>query len=273
MQIDWFTLTAQIINFLILLFLLNRFLFKPVMGIMQKREQNIAERIERAEQKEREAEEEAERYRQKQEDFKKRRDDEILAAEEEAKEIKQQAVREAKEEARKLREQWEEALQRDKEEFLSRLRGEVGQEVCDTSKAVLAELANEEMERRIVDTFLQRFSDMDDEELGKIKSDSEKTDQKVVIVTAFGIAKEQKQQLEKKIKKALANSNVQFRTDGELICGIEMRTGGHLLRWSIEGYLDELKERFGEKLTAASPDRDPENESETNSPEGKQQNE
>ena len=42
MQIDWFTTGAQIINFLILIWLLKKFLYRPVINAMEAREQNLA---------------------------------------------------------------------------------------------------------------------------------------------------------------------------------------------------------------------------------------
>jgi F-type H+-transporting ATPase subunit b len=52
MQIDWLTVIAQIVNFLILVWLLKRFLYHPVITAMDRREQRIAERLQLAEQRE-----------------------------------------------------------------------------------------------------------------------------------------------------------------------------------------------------------------------------
>ncbi len=49
MQIDWLTVIAQIVNFLILVWLLKRFLYQPVINAMDQREQRIAERLQKAE--------------------------------------------------------------------------------------------------------------------------------------------------------------------------------------------------------------------------------
>ena len=49
MLIDWFTVVAQLINFLVLVWLLQRFLFKPVKAIVAKRkEERGATREEKA---------------------------------------------------------------------------------------------------------------------------------------------------------------------------------------------------------------------------------
>ncbi len=45
MLIDWFTVVAQAINFLILVWLLQRFLFKPILGAIDEREKGIAAQL------------------------------------------------------------------------------------------------------------------------------------------------------------------------------------------------------------------------------------
>ena len=42
MAIDWFTIGAQILNFLVLVWLLKRFLYQPVLDAIDKREKRIA---------------------------------------------------------------------------------------------------------------------------------------------------------------------------------------------------------------------------------------
>ena len=60
MNIDWFTLSAQIVNFLILLVLLRKFLYGPLRNVMQKREEKVTSRLEEARRKLDEAEEQRE---------------------------------------------------------------------------------------------------------------------------------------------------------------------------------------------------------------------
>ena len=42
MLIDWFTVGAQVLNFLILIWLLKRFLYKPILHAIDEREERIA---------------------------------------------------------------------------------------------------------------------------------------------------------------------------------------------------------------------------------------
>ena len=63
MELDWVTVSAQVVNFLVLIGLLKRFLYGPIVDAMDRRERHIAERLDEAMAREREAEGEARRHR------------------------------------------------------------------------------------------------------------------------------------------------------------------------------------------------------------------
>lgn len=48
-DIEWQLLVAQIINFLVIFYLLKRFLYKPIFGVLKKRKETIKEGLEKAE--------------------------------------------------------------------------------------------------------------------------------------------------------------------------------------------------------------------------------
>ena len=56
MNIDIFTLTAQIVNFLVLIFILNKLLYKPLIKMMKDRREYIKNSIDNADNKLQEAE-------------------------------------------------------------------------------------------------------------------------------------------------------------------------------------------------------------------------
>ena len=56
MQIDWWTLGLQAVNFLVLVWLLQRFLYKPVMRLIERRRQNVEKAFAEAEDARRKAE-------------------------------------------------------------------------------------------------------------------------------------------------------------------------------------------------------------------------
>ena len=72
MIIDWYTIMFQIVNFLILVFLLRYFLYGPIIRAMDEREQTIMQREEKAAAQKLEAENETRSYHQKSEKLQQR---------------------------------------------------------------------------------------------------------------------------------------------------------------------------------------------------------
>ncbi|MEO6949003.1 MAG: hypothetical protein ABI123_05190, partial [Ginsengibacter sp.] len=69
MKIDWFTVIAQVINFLILVWLLKKFLYKPILNAINEREKKIRDQLKDADDKKAAAQKEKDDFKKKNEDF------------------------------------------------------------------------------------------------------------------------------------------------------------------------------------------------------------
>ena len=73
MLIDWFTVIAQVINFLILVWLLKRFLYRPILNAIDAREKRIAAEIADTSPNNADAMKQREEFQHKNEEFDKQR--------------------------------------------------------------------------------------------------------------------------------------------------------------------------------------------------------
>jgi F-type H+-transporting ATPase subunit b len=103
--IDWFTVIAQIVNFLILVWLLKRFLYQPILRALDAREKRIAAELAAADEKKREAEKERDEFRQKNDEFEQQRSVLLHTASEEAHAERQRLIAAARTDADDLRAQ------------------------------------------------------------------------------------------------------------------------------------------------------------------------
>jgi F-type H+-transporting ATPase subunit b len=247
--IDWFTVLAQIINFLILVFLLHRFLYNPIMNAMARREKRIADDLETAERKRREAREEIESYRQKRADLDEQRQGLLRQAEKDADERRRDLLQKARAETDEIRTRWQRAIEQEKESFLADLRRRVGEETYRVIRSALADMANVALEERIVTVFLERLGDLpesDQQALAAETADSWK------INTAFDLAHESREEIHQVVTKALGhNGRLTFKTQPDLIAGIELVAAGHKVAWSLDSYLNSLEETLSDLLTQA----------------------
>lgn len=244
MQIDWFTFSAQIINFLILVWLLKRFLYRPIIKAMEQRERKINERLQEAEQKIQTAQQEAQSYRQKQQELEEERSTIFSQAKVDAENQRQVLLQKAREEVDATALKWEEALRREQESFLRELKAGATQQINATLRRTLADLANSNLEQQIIEIFLERLQNLDAEERVKIAASVQSNHHpgQILVHSAFEISEASRQRLIEVLKEQFGNNiNLRFETVPDLVCGIELTTLGSKVSWSMENYLTTLE--------------------------------
>ncbi len=245
MLIDWFTIIAQIINFLILLFLLKRFLYGPIIAAMDAREQRVVSRLEEAHAQQEAAEQQAAAYRQKQHELEQQRTSLLHDAEELAHQRRQELLAAARTEADQLTSGWRTALEQSKTSFLHGLRQRTGEQVMAVARRVLRELANADLEQHIVTVFLQRLRQLDHETCETIEQAFDQAQQTGTIHSAFDLTHDQRRQITEEIREQFSEDvDLSFETTSELIAGLALTVGGHEIAWNVQSYLETLEEEI-----------------------------
>jgi len=247
--IDWFTVVAQIINFLILVALLKHFLYGRIINAMDQREQRIASRLEEADQRRKEAQEEAESYRKKSQELDDRRDELLHQTKKEAEQQRKEMTEKARREVDQLRERWQKAVEQEKDSFLRDLRKRASDHIYTVVRRVLKDLAGEDLERRVVGSFVRRLSDLEKQEQEKIGESARKADGAVQIHSPFDVATADRQRLTKAVHKYIDDAvEVEYITTSDMILGVELRSHGHKVAWSVEEYLLSLESHVSRLL-------------------------
>lgn len=243
MQIDWFTLVAQIVNFLILLYLLKRFLYGPILAAVEQRQRSIEQGMHEAEEIRRQAQEELDEHRREQEAFAQRRDEMLKEAHAEAQQRRREMERQIREDVAEARRRWEEAIEREKREYLVDLRERVGHRVFATARRALADLADEDLEGRIVKAFLERLQD---DEAGDRAAAELAAVPAVRVCSSFDLDARLARRVVEAVRLVAGNPEleVEMKTDPSVICGIELRAPGLRMGWSVHDHLESLEELF-----------------------------
>src|SRR5579871_4525076 len=113
MLIDWFTVGAQALNFLILVWLMKRFLYKPILRAIDEREKRIAAELADADAKKAEAQKERDEFQQKNAEFDQQRATLLSKVTDEANAERQRLLEDARQAADALSAKRREALRRD----------------------------------------------------------------------------------------------------------------------------------------------------------------
>lgn len=253
MQIDWITVAAQIVNFLVLVWLLQRLLYRPVTRAMQQRAAAIREQFDEAARRESEAQAEADRLRAAQQELDAQRAEMLAAAQDEAHELRQQLEAEARDAVADRRATWEDQLSREQVAFLSELRREAAGHVARLSRRVLRDLASASLEQAMAETFLSRLQSLEGRALEDLRAAARGEGGSITVLSAFDLSNDLRERLSVAIRdKVDGDAQVDFETDPEIICGIRLKVRGHTLQWSIDAYLDDLEEEMAGMLERSS---------------------
>ncbi|MBW1988627.1 MAG: F0F1 ATP synthase subunit B [Deltaproteobacteria bacterium] len=241
MLIDWFTVAAQIVNFLILVALLKHFLYNRIVAAMDKRKQSIAGRMEEAEKKKKEAEEEKRKFERKNRELEQAKESLIAQARQEAEQEKRKLLKNAKKEVDQKRERWTQSLQNEQQNFLASLTDLARSMVPDMARAVIADLADKQLEQQAVERFAAQLENLDAERRDAFARAAAADENQVVAKTAFDLSEESKDRLKKAVADHLAReAEVEFETIPSLVLGIELSARGQKIAWSATDYLGEL---------------------------------
>jgi len=255
MIIDWYTILFQIINFLILVFLLRYFLYGPIVKAMDERERKIVEREEEAETKRKEAEKAENNYRQKSQEFEEEKEELMDEARSSAEEEKADLLSKARSEVSETRRRWEEAFEREKESFTGELRRRIGRQACSVARRCLEELADARLEELTWNIFTGKLDDLPDNDRQNLLKGLEENDYKLNLQSAFETPEEKLQELESKLDKVLPETEKQLslfaKIDSELICGLELVAGGYRISWSVDSYLGDIESEILKELDQA----------------------
>jgi F-type H+-transporting ATPase subunit b len=254
MLIDWFTVAAQVINFLVLVWLLKRFLYTPVLNAIDEREKRIASQLQEAEKKKADALKEEADFKKKNDEFEQHRVALLADASNSAKAEREKLMELVRKDAEGLRAKSQKANETEVETLKITVGTLVQKEVFSIARKTLSELAGVNLEERMAEVFLHRLDDLNDEQREKLKEGVSASQKPMVVRSTFNLSDQQKAAIGYAINKLIGESvNTTFETKPDLICGIELVANGQKIAWSIADYLTDLTASF-EKFTTPKPD-------------------
>ncbi len=251
MLLDWFTVVAQIVNFAILVYLLKRFLYRPILTTMDERRDRIRSQWEKAQQERDAAENEAAAYREKQRRLDDRRRRTLAEVQKEADRQRQKLLQQAREEVDRSRYKWHESLRRERRYFINRLRQQAAQQTYTIARRVLQDIADTSLEDRTVKLFLDRLDNLDNSERQQLVESMQRSPVPVAIRSSFELSEDDGQKIldrlqawvpdielmrEQEIEELSPEEEderrileVDFAIAPETICGVEIRANGYEL--------------------------------------------
>jgi F-type H+-transporting ATPase subunit b len=261
MLIDWFTVGAQALNFLILVWLLRRFLYKPILNAIDAREKKIAAELADAAAKKAEAKKERDDFQHKNDEFDQQRAALLSKATGEAKAERERLLDEARQAADALSAKRGETLRNDAQHLNQAISRRTQEEVFAITRKTLADLATASLEERTADVFLRRLQALDAKTKASLGETLKTASDPAVVRSAFDLPAEQQAAIQKALNETFsAEIKLQFETAPDLVSGIELTANGQKLAWSIADYLTGLENGVEQLLKAKDQPKLPTNE-------------
>jgi F-type H+-transporting ATPase subunit b len=239
MLIDWFTVAAQIVNFLVLVGLLKHFLYGPLVEAMDAREKRISAGLAEAVQKDQEAARRCEQTRADAEQLARDREQILAEARAEADRQHDALLQKARESVRLLEAKWNEDLEHQKTAMLDEIRRRAAGEILTITRRALADLACADLDECAIHAFLAKLQTIDPARLGD----------DVVLLSASDIPPVTQLQIEESLHRRFGDRvRLHLEHTSNLAWGLELRSNGLRIGWNSESYMESLQENLRKAL-------------------------
>ena len=238
MLIDWFTVLAQVVNFLILIAILKRFLYGPIIKAMDEREKKIADRLQQAEQARLQAAAQSKEIEREKETLQATRLEYLEKAKKEVLTWRDNAIQEARQEIERQRQTWEENIHGEQESFKRLLKQQIGQQVFHTAEKVLRELADVGLEEKLIESFLQTL----EKDPTVFFKDGIEKPTTILFRSGFEINDTLRDRVRNVLQDTFSKATeVDFFLQPELGFGLQLVGGDRKVDWNMNRYLQEME--------------------------------
>ena len=252
--IDWFTVAAQALNFIILVWLMHRVLYKPIMAAIDARETLVAAELRDAAAKMVLADQTAQEYKGKNEEFERERAALLAKATDEAKAQASRVLEAARTSADALHNKRRDDLEREVQEFGQAAGRRAQKAFFILARRALKDLAKSSLEERVICVFCEQLRAMTKDNKAKLSAAIVACSEPISIRSAFALPSELQNTLQSAVNETFGRQiALRFEIAPDLVGGIEMTAQGQRVGWSIAEYLVALERDITAEFPLAAP--------------------
>jgi F-type H+-transporting ATPase subunit b len=247
---DGFTLAAQLFNFVLLVFLLKRFLYRPVLDALARREATLCDQQAETQRQREAADAAAQAMAAERASFEAAREARLREIDAELEAYRSVRSREAQDAVRQLRIEWTNALRRQQEEFLEDLGEVVVEETRRIVRRILYDLSDVHLEGQVVRGFLKQIMSVPQDLRGGLLAYVKEGETPVLILeSGFPLSEAQQRDVTASIGGWIGRAApIEFIESPALGLSIEFRIGEKKLSWGVNAYLEPLLREGKERL-------------------------
>jgi F-type H+-transporting ATPase subunit b len=251
-ELNWTTFILEIINFLVLVWILQRFLYKPVLAVIARRREGIEHALNDAKQMRAEAKKLQHKYQGRLSDWEQEREQARAKLQQEIEAERTRQQKELETILAQEREKAEVAEERRMQDIIRKGEETALQQGARFAARLLQEVAGPELEARLLQLLLTDLQQLPAERLAKLRAGWAEPPADIRVTSAYPLSDEQQKQLQQILAETTAlDVPCQFSQDPELVAGLRIAIGSWVLAVNVR---DELK-----SFAELGPGRDSEN--------------
>ena len=247
MELNWSTFLLEIINFLVLVWILKRFLYRPVLAVLEKRRQEIEQNLNEANSHHTQAIELEQQYKKRLEDWALEKQQLKDTMQQEILTERTQRLEQLETELASEREKTEVVTQRHLAESLRQYQENAHEQGARFATQLLTAVASEELESRLFDLLIKTFDELDEERQMTLFNACKKSSDSITVTSSYTLSESQQQQLEQKLNTLCEQSvKINYIQDPELIAGLRILIGASVLSINLQDELSGFVELIHE---------------------------
>ncbi len=244
MSVDWITVAAQIANFLVLVWLLKRFLYRPILDGIDAREAEIAARMGEAQRIREAAKAKESEFAQRVAGLESEQSGVLDSVRAEAQASREKMITETREQLAAERTAFARDRRAEAARYATALQKSAAEALLALTRKALMELADETLEERIV-IQAGRQIDASRQELLEAAAGADEA----IVTTRESLSDAMRADLTQQAAERLPDVRLRFATDPAQAPGLILRIGGVQIGWTLDSYVEELAAMVEDRIT------------------------
>lgn len=244
MTIDWITVGAQIANFLVLVWLLRRFLYRPILDGIDAREAEIRDRMQEAVRAKEQAQSVEEAFHEKTRALSVAQAGLTETIRKSAEQQRDILLADARKRLDEEQAAWKAQLEEGARKYATRMHRAGAEALLALTRKAVSDLADETFETRMAEQFVRQL----DAQAPDLKRAAGAAVEAVVTSHA-ALPQGAQDDLTAALRGLFPKIALRFETSQDQSPGLVLQLGGAQLVWTVASYIDDLEAMIHEALT------------------------
>jgi len=239
-ELDWSTFLLEVINFLILVWLLKRFLYRPVLNVVAQRRQKIDAELAEAAKGQEEATTLKQQYEARLADWEQEKRGALDKLEQQIEQERGKRLQQLDTELQQQRLKYQARDLQQQAQWRNQAETEALQLGSAFAARLLQSLSGAELDLRLQQLFIEQLAALPERALGEMRDGWQKGNVRIEVVSATALDEARQQAIRQVLEQTLGHHDGEwhFSQDEELIAGLRVSIGG----WTMAANLqDELR--------------------------------